>query len=321
MAISGPSSYVSTTEEFIAHWGLANATLGAPNPIVLAEGANLALLAAKQSELVVKRTLLQGKLILLEVARGDIEVRKLALLELFNKFTSRVRALSAGTKWARALPTAPGIGEGQGNFIEPLDKAASLWNLINADPALADIVIVGVTQGQFATQVAELKAAYHARTAAGTEVQVTREERNDLQDEIYEWLKSYRQAVPTHFESGHALVDSLPRLTPAAGSTPDAVTADGEWDEAAMLARISFTLSTAPDFAAYELRYTPGPVYSNDDDIVIDQITDINSLEFMTNTGLLIPGVTATFKVFVKTTTGNEKGSNAVSVTRMEAPA
>ena len=37
---------------------------------------------------------------------------------------------------------------------------------------------------------------------------------------------------------------------------------------------------------------------------------------FETATGLAAPGSAATFKVYVLTTTGNEKGSNAVKVTR-----
>ncbi|MEO8165723.1 MAG: hypothetical protein ABI619_10045 [Betaproteobacteria bacterium] len=157
---------------------------------------------------------------------------------------------------------------------------------------------------------------YTGRTNAATIVHVTREERNDLQDEIYGLLKSYRQVLPSHFEAGHALIDSLPRLTPTPGSTPDAVTANGSWDEAQMQARITYSQSTSPDFAKYELRFTPGPEYSGDDDIVIASNSDINSLEFMTAEGLGTPGITASYKVFVITTTDNEKGSNAISITR-----
>ena len=316
MAISGPASYVPTTDEFISHWGLADAALGAGNEIVLKGGANLASLTAKKNALVAKRTLLQDKMTLLELARGDIEVRKLTLLDLFNKLTDRVRALYAGTKWERALPTAPGIGEGLGNFTDPLDQAAKLWKLINDDPALADIVITGVTQAQFATQIADLKTAYTTRSDAATVADVTREERNDLQDEIYDILKNYRQALPTHFATGHALIDSLPRLTPEPGATPQAVIANAVWVPGLGKVRITFTKSTAADFAEYEIRMTVGPNYSSDDDVVIGNITDIDTLEFLTDAGLTAPGVTATYKVFVKTTTGNERGSNTVLVTR-----
>jgi hypothetical protein len=316
MAISGPSSYVPTTEEFIAHWGLADAALGAGNEIVLAGAVNLAGLTAKKAALVTKRTLLQTKLTELEVARGDIEVRKLALLNVFGKFVDRVRALYPGTKYERALPTSPGINDSLGLFTDPMDSAAALWKLINDDPGLPDILIMGVTQTQFATQSTDLKTAFTTRTNVTIASDVTREERNDLQDEVYAILKNYRQALPTHFATGHALADSLPRLTPEPGSTPEAVTVNGTYVPAQTKAQIVHTKSTAPDFAGYELRMTPGPDYSADDDVVVATSSDINSLEFLTDAGLTTPGMKAAFKVFVKTTTGNEKGSNTVVITR-----
>jgi hypothetical protein len=110
--------------------------------------------------------------------------------------------------------------------------------------------------------------------------------------------------------------DSLPRLTPQPGSTPDAVTANGTWDAAQNKARLTFTLSEATDFDAYELRMTPGPDYSAEDDVVVASSTDIQSLEFLTDAGLSVSGVTASYKVYVKTTTGNEIGSNTVVLTR-----
>jgi len=316
MAISGPASYVPTADEFISHWGLADAALGAGNEIALAGGVSLATLTTKKNALVAKRLVLQAKLTLLEVARGDIEGRKQTLLGLFNKFTDRVRSLHAGTKFERALPTAPGIGEGQGNFTDPLDVAASLWKLINDDPALADIVVLGVTQAQFVTQIADLKTAYTTRTDAGTVADVTREERNDIQDEIYDILKNYRQALPTHFATGNALIDSLPRLTPEPGATPEAVTLTAEYVPALGQVRITHTRSTATNFAEYEYRLTRGTEWSDDDDEVIGNVTDQDTLEFLTNKGVETAGVTAVYKAFVKTTTGNEAGSNSVVVTR-----
>lgn len=320
MAITGPASYVSTTEEFVTHWGLANTALGAGNEIVLKDGVTLAGLTAKKTALVDKRTLLQEKLTFLEVARGDIETRKTTLLDLFNKFTDRVRSLYAGTKWERALPTAPGVLEGLGNFTEPMDRAAGLWKMINDDPGLSDIVILGVTQAQFKTQIADLKSSFTARTEAGTVANVTREERNDLQDEIYIILKSYRQALPSYFATGNALIDSLPRLTPEPGSTPDAVQMTAEYVPALGKVRITVTRSTATDFAEYEYRLTRGPEYSEDDDEVIGNVSNQDTLEFLTTAGVETAGVTAVYKGFVKTTTGNERGSNAVAVTRPAAP-
>jgi hypothetical protein len=316
MAISGPASYVPTTEEFISHWGLADTALGAGNEIVLAGAVNLAALTTKKTALVTKRTLLQTKLTELEVARGDIDVRKGTLLELFAKFTDRVRSLYAGTKYARALPMQPGPNDSLGVFTDPMDSAASLWKLINDDAALPDILIMGTTQAQFVTQIADLKTAYTTRTNAVTVADVTREERNDLQDAIYAILKNYRQALPTYFATGHALVDSLPKLTPEPGSTPEAVTLTAEYVPATGQVRITVTRSPATDFAEYEYRMTRGPVWSDADDEVIGNVSNQDTLEFLTDKGVETAGVSAVYRAFVKTTTGNEKGSNTVLITR-----
>ena len=320
MPITGPSSYVQTTEQFITHWGLADAALGAGNEIALAGGVTLAVLTTRKGALVTKRTLLRTKLTELEVARGDIVGRKETLLELFIKFTDRVRSLYPATKYERALPTAPGINEGLGNFTDPLDSAAALWKLINDDPALADIVILGVTQSQFVTMVADVKTAFTTRTAAGTVADVTREERNDLQDEIYDMLKNYRQALPTHFATGHALIDSLPQLTPGPGATPDAVVLTVTFDTVTNEAVLTHTQSTAADFAEIEYRMTPGTVWSDDDYTVIGNNPDIDVLEFRTMQGVEMPNVSATYVAVVRTTSGHEKRSEPITITRPAAP-
>ncbi len=35
MPITGPASYLQTTEQFLAHWGLANAALPPGSPLIL----------------------------------------------------------------------------------------------------------------------------------------------------------------------------------------------------------------------------------------------------------------------------------------------
>ena len=109
---------------------------------------------------------------------------------------------------------------------------------------------------------------------------------------------------------------TLPKLTPEPGSTPDAVIVTAEFVPALGQARIQYTKSDAPDFAEYEIRMTPGPTWSNDDDSVIGNIADINTLEFLTTAGVETEGLTASYKVYVRTATGNQSGSDPVSVTR-----
>lgn len=320
MAISGPSSYPPTAEEFLVHWLAADTTLGAGNEIVLPGAVVRAGLQTQRDLLVTKRTDVQAKLNLLELARGDLELRKEALLLRLNQFNDKVNALHPQTKWVRALPSIPGIGYGQSNFTDPLDDANHLWVMINADAALTDITLLGgYLQATFATDIAALKTAYATYNAAGITVTITIEERNDLQDDIYPILKNYRQVLPTYFAKTHALVTSLPRLTPEPGSTPDAVTAKGSWIVASLMAKLLWTASSDANLLRYEIRFCAGPNYSTDNESVIGTVLAGGLLEFLTDSGLTTPGSTASFKVYVVTTTGNEKGSNTLVITRPAA--
>lgn len=320
MPISGPASYLATTDEFLGHWDSADTTLGVGNELKLKDGSGRAVLVTKKDSLVAKRATVQVRLNQQEVARGDIEVRKAGLLERINQFNDKVRFLLGGTKWERALAQVPTQGDGQGNFTVPLDDAAALWLMINDDPAIADIILMGAyTQAMFVADVAALNAAYTTYTTAGAKLSVAIEDRNDVQDEIYEMLKQYRQAVPTYFAKTHALVQSLPRLTVEAGSTPAAVTANGSWIVAQLMAKVLWSESTDANLLHYEIRFCAGPNYSAENESVIGTVQPADPREFLTDAGLTTPGSTSSFKVYVVTTTGNEKGSNTVVVTRPAA--
>lgn len=319
MPISGPASYLSTTDQFLGHWESADLTLGVGNELKLKDGSGRAVLVTKKDALVAKRAAVQAKLNQQEVARGDIDVRQAALLVRINQFNDKVRFLFGGTKWERALANVPTLGDGQGKFTEPLDDAAALWLMINDDPAIPDIVLLGAyTQAMFVAEVAAINAGYTTYTTAGKKVDVAIEERNDVQDEIYEMLKQYRQAVPTYFAKGNAILDSLPDLTPPPGSTPQAVTANSSWDAALAKAKLTNTVSNDPNLLEYEWRYCLGPTYSTDLEAIVPggSIPAGGVLEFFTDIGLTTPGAVVTFRVYVKTTTGNEKGSNTVTVVR-----
>lgn len=318
MPITGPSSYVSTIEEFEQHWLSADTALGPGNEIVLPNGTNRAGLIALKNALIAKRSDLQARLNDKEVARGDMELKKAALLDRLVQFNDKIRAFFPGSKWVPALPNVPGPAEAQSKITDPLEDAANLWLQINADPLTAAPVTLlgGYTQAAFAADIAALKAAYATLNAAETKLKVTREERNDIQDEIYAVLKSYRQVLPTFFAKTHALVESLPRLTPLPGATPAAVTAEAVWDATLEQARITWTASSDPDLFQYEVRFSPGPVYSTDDETVIGNIPPGGPLELLTAAGLDSPGSVAGYRVYVMLTTGNENGSNTVVVTR-----
>jgi len=249
MPITGPSSYVSTTEEFLEHWDTANTTLGAGNEAVLPGGVTQGGLLTKKNGLVAKRADVQARLNDKELARADVELRKAALLQRLSQFNDKVRAFFPGTKWVAALPNVPTPTEAQSKITDPLDDAANVWLQMNADPGITpDVTLLGgYTQATCGIDLAALKNSYATLNAAETTLKIAREERNDIQDEIYVILKSYRAVLPTMFAAGHALVESLPRLTPLPGSTPTAVTATAVWDAAAGQVRIGFSQSSDPN--------------------------------------------------------------------------
>jgi hypothetical protein len=133
---------------------------------------------------------------------------------------------------------------------------------------------------------------------------------------IYDILKLYRAKLPTKFPAGHALLDSLPDLTPAAGHTPDAVEVTAVWDAAAVKGKITWTESPEATLSHYEVRGVAGDVYVSADETLLASVAPADAREFLTDFALSVPGVVAGFKVYVVLTTGNERGSEAVFVTR-----
>ncbi len=329
MPITGPASYVQTTEQFLAHWGLANAALPAATPLLVPSlsvpagpPVAVATLETLYNQLIAKRAELQSKLNAQEISRGAINTMKTALLERANQFNEAVRGQLPGSMYEEALPNVPGILMSQAPFTEPLDDAADIWQRINDDAVIgADLVMAdGSTQANFAADVAALKTAFRDFNKAEVTTGFTRSERNGIQNKIYPILKSYRQVLPTKFPKDHALIPSMPKLTPEPGATPDAVTMTAVFNPATNRVDITHTKSTAADFAEYEYQMVSGPVWSDDDATVIGNVSDINALAFSTTQGVETAGVTANYKVFVRTTSGNIAGSDPIAVTRPAAP-
>lgn len=318
MPISGSSSYPGVTDEFINHWFNTNTLLVVAGPLLLPDGTDLAGLILRRGNLTTRRANLQGVLNSEELARAELEFIRVAIHARLVQFNEKVRVFHANTKWPQALPELPGISDAPARFFDPLDDVANLWNRLNSDPATTAplMLLGGYTLAMFVTDVAAMKTAHTALITAASNVRLARVERNIEQDLIYAILKSYREVYPTYMEKTHPLFVTLPRLTPLPGSTPSNVVANAVWDVAQQKARVTWTASTDANLDHYEVRFCPGPNYSTEDESTVASIDPGNPRELLTDAGLTSPGATASFKVYVVTTTGNESGSNAVSVTR-----
>lgn len=317
MPITGPSSYPATVDEFVAHWTQANAELGLDD-VVLPNGTTLASFTSLGQSLLGKRDQVQSALNGREIARGDVNVKKTALNERLVQFNEKIRAFFPGSKWLEALPAVPAFSVAQSRFIDPLADAKDLWARITADPGTTTPITLlgGYGEETFESDLEDLQDAYSVLNQADTGLTVTRAERNELQSQLYEIMKSYRLVLPTFFAKDSPLVTTLPRLTPLPGHTPDPVTVSGAWDPGTVMANLTWTASNDADLARYEIRMSPGPTYSTEDDSVVGTVEAAGPLEFSTNAGLTAPGLTASFRVYVILTTGNEKGSNDLPVTR-----
>jgi len=318
MAISGPSSFVPTLNLFIPHWVDVNLILG--TPLVLEDGTTIAILTGYRDDLEGFRSSIQGKLNDLQIAAGDLKIKKTAGLTRLGEFNRKVRGSIGSSPYAAALPNAPSITSAQGIFLDPLDDVASLWPKINAAtiPGFTPPLLLpgGTAIATFLTELAALKTAYATESAAEHEVDLERKLRDAIQIKAEAALVLYRKAVLGAFVENDPHVLSLPAVNPAPGSTPDAVTANISWDATLLKAKITWSASVEADLFQYEIRFSPGPNYSTETETVVGNISPTDPREFLTDAGLVASGDVGSFKVYVILNTLNEKGSNTVTITR-----
>jgi len=319
MAITGPASYIPTANAFISHWTDVNVELGAAGPLKTKDGKGIADLTALRDDLEDFRDSVQDKLNGVEIAIGFVTNQKKALIARAGEFNRKVRGSLGGSPFERALPAAPQESDGAAVVLEALADIKSLWPRINAatiatfTPPL--VLPDGYAVAAFLTDLAALKQSYETLADAEQELKLERERRNDAQDFAYPIMRDYRTALLGAFTPQHALVASLPRLSPEPGSTPDPVQLTGSFNSTTNEATFSFTASTNPKLAKYQLRHCVGTTYSSETEIVIVDIP-AGTLTVTTSVGVAAPGDAAVYKLFVILDTDNESGSNAVAVTR-----
>ncbi len=147
-------------------------------------------------------------------------------------------------------------------------------------------------------------------------LKLAREERNDIQETIHARLVSYRKAVPSFFEKGSALIESLPRLSPKPGHTPDAVSLTGIWDAATASALLEWTESTDNDLRDYLVLGCAADEWDGDLAETLATVPAGGGRSFPTTFGLGLPGAKAIYRVEVRLNTGNTRLSNTAAIER-----
>jgi hypothetical protein len=304
---------------FVTHWDNVLLDPIVVGNFVLPDGTTRDQLNSRRDQLVSFAATIQGRINDREITRGTIENSKDTLLGRLNEFNRKVRGFLADSPYAKALPDVPTPNAGEAKTLAPLDDMSSLWAKINvsAIPSFVPplLLIDGYDVTMFDSELVLLKSAYDTYQQHVQQLKLEREQRNDVQDLAYAAMRDYRAAVQGTFAPDHALVASLPRLKPEPGSTPSAVTASGVFDVSANAARITWTASSDANLDHYEVRMTPGPTYDTDADTIIGNLATA-TLELLTLDGIPNPGDTASYKVYVVLTTGNESGSNTVTINR-----
>jgi hypothetical protein len=322
MPISGPSSYLPTLDLFLSHWAGANNAVGGA-AVVLEDGTTRDALSTLRDDLETARDVVTDAKADASLARTTLRSLQVTLQARLVEFNARVRGDLPGSRFAAVLPEAFSVGQNEAIVREALRTMSHLWGKIlqlgsSTPPGVTQPYTLseGLDRAAFDALRNELRDAYRAESAARVDLGLARRARNDVQDDIYPKLKSYRQKITGLAASYPALVATLPALTPPDGHTPEPVAVEAVWDAPAAKARVTWEESSEPTLARYEVRGDAGEEYETEDEVVLGTVLPGEPRELLTAFALGSPGLTCGYKVYVVLETGNERGSDPVYVTR-----
>lgn len=214
MPIHGHQHVATTLREFTEHWTRTNAALGA-TPLTLSGGYTLANLTADRDSIVSLTTAIvvaeNGR----EVVAADRNAKRVALRERLRQLRAALAGRLAGTVFAVAVPRVPKHTVSESEILRALDDAKEVWTRANASLGANPLILSGgYTLASFTTDLAALRAAFAAVTAADQALRMARRQRDLAEVPIKGRLVQYRRAVAGSFPLGHALIESLPAASP-----------------------------------------------------------------------------------------------------------
>ncbi len=321
MPLEGLTTYLPTMAQILAHWLDVNLELGgaAPTDLKLQGGFTRTQFQASYDALEAALQELVDFENARETAGNGRDLKKTVLMERLSQFRGMLRGLLGQTIYPSAAPLVPTLGFSEGRFLPPFDDMASLWGRIDADATIAGftppLALTGMTRAQFVAALADLRAAYAAVVQAANDEDIGRRRRDAMLPDIRERIVQYRELVAAILGANHPLTLSLPALSPNPGSTPDPSVLSGSWNAATSQAVLSFTPSDDPNLDEYIVYMSLGATFDAAAATVVAHIL-VGTTTLETTAGLENSGDIASFKVFVKLTTGNEAGSNTVTITR-----
>lgn len=319
MPFSGPSSYLSTIDEFIGHWTDVNTALGV-SPLVLLPGPyTIASLTTDRANLSTGITDLVNAINTMEGHRTDRDNRKTNIRERMRQFDSFVRGVLSQSSYVGRIPDLVQFASNPGKWIIAMRDHEDIWTDINASPPpgfTPPLLLNGAySVANFTTDRTDLETTFQNLTQAEQDVDRELQEREAIYHAVRDRLVAYRDAVLGRFPADHPLALSVPRLVPLPGHTPDPVVLTGAWNAGTSMADMNWTASADADLEEYELRRESSTPYNGNLEQVVASFPP-GTLSFSTDEGLPSSGSTMGYKVYVVLNTGNERGSNAVTITR-----
>ncbi len=318
MPIASTIDYISVMDEFTAHWQATD------NAIIIAEdGAAVTFtnFGTLRATLDTAKTNLQTVLNNLENSRVNLEKIRQTAGDRVAEFNRRIRADFSGNTTFNSLPDVPNRSAGRDAFLNAVDDMLDLWNRVNALPpsplfTAPMLLMGGFTRAKLVALRAQLDGVFTTRSTCERAAADQRLLRNTLQVRAKALMVTYRLKIEALYAPDSVPVTTLPRLTPLPGSTPDPVTLTSAWSQPNLRAELSWTESTDPELAGYQVRATPGPDYSTEDETLLATIAPGAPLTYTTAAGLALPGAAMSYKVYVILNTNHEAGSEPGTVTR-----
>jgi len=321
MPLTTIASYLTVCQTFVNHWDLVNTALGGgpSTDLKLKGGYTVANLTSDRAALDTMISTCAANFSARQTSANARDIGKSVLLPHLANFRAAVKYQLSGSKYVDNLPTLPSFRRDEGEFMAPFRVMAGRWAEINADSSISGftppmILVGGLTLAAFNTALAAQLAVYVDLSNKDDVWRTGNSNRDILLKPLRTRLEQYRIAVPAKLGLTHALTLSLPVLYPAPGSTPNPVSLAGLWNAGAVKASLTCTPPDDPHFDHISVRYSPSP-YRTTTESTIGTL-GVGVLNFLTDVGLAAPGASAEYKFYVVTTTGNEKGSNTVRVTR-----
>ncbi len=326
MPITGIYSYLSTADDFETQWSNVNAARPS-NPIVLPDGTTLVMFKAMNVALKASFVAVSDAATDERTASGNLLMRRQAIQPRIVQFGGTVRLYLGQSQFARVAPDSPALLAGRPVYERAGEAIIKAWTDIDAAtgiphftapllmPDLTDDTANDYDITTFEAHFAQLMAAFGADHDAAMAATQVRANRNALMPKIYKAMKDYRATALLALAKDNPLRATIPRLTPAPGTTPPAVVLSGDWNNAILKAFLSWALAQGSDLSKLQLRGCTGGTYKADEEEIIADLP-VTATDYTFDWGLTAPGAMIAVKLYVMNTHGNENGGKALRIVR-----